>query len=404
MPDVPVRVLEAQSLAELRSFSSTAGRVSVDAAGRWLAYAGQRVVWLWSLAQPSPSGDPKPFFTVPSSRIRRIELSFDGRWLFTSIGDGFMGRAVLSRIGADGTRVDVDTANFEQLSMFTDYAVFSPDNRWLLTGAGDERVLWRLAPEGTNAPISLNARAGSSPPYVVFSSDSRWMLVSSGPRSNSSDIWLLEDIPTLAHRFNDGAVAAQFERNGGGVFVTTADDTVVYRSLAGDPREPLETVDFDQPMRARNVTRGESDGWIAVDVSVGNGEMLTLVQWNAGAAGSLRLNAPGSTRQSNASRLGDNGWEIHSSDVHSWASGQSQRAAFFVQNDRWLVRVWSPWPGGADPIEIRVIPLEPGLYVNETLRLARRNMTTREWADYMPGEPYRKTFGHLPDGRGQGRR
>jgi hypothetical protein len=62
----------------------------------------------------------------------------------------------------------------------------------------------------------------------------------------------------------------------------------------------------------------------------------------------------------------------------------------FSPDGRWLV-------GGTGSGDILLFPMRLDELIEKAAGVVGRNMTRREWNQYLPDEPYRKTFPGLPE-------
>jgi hypothetical protein len=326
---------------------------------------------MFSLLEDRADGNPA---LVLNEQARRVQLSSDGAWLFTSLGSGPSGPCVIWSVSAGATG-EARVVEMARSDMRTDFAVFSPDSRWLLTSVG----AWRLAGERPLASTQVSeypSRIG------VFDAASRWVVTSSG-------VVHLDETPIMAASFRD-ADWGQFEHDGGGVFVVTGAGEVFYEPLppVTSQRDRLPLIHIPSGVSVTVAQR-----WLAIQQLPGDGEQM-LARRGSGATIEARFPVTGETATSGSSRDSSRPWYVSSAETFAMAAGRSDRAIFFAQADTWLVRIARR--ADRSEFDLVVIPLSPAAYGDEAKRVASRNMTQQEWAELMLGQPYRKTFEHLP--------
>ena len=145
--------------------------------GRWLATKSGSTVLLWNLTNP----DADPIVLKHEDSVRDVSFSPDGRWLATNSDDGALqhsltfGTVRLWNLTSPAVEPKV-LAKHE--GWVTDVS-FSPDGRWLVTSAANEKTarLWDLTDLNAE-PKVLTGHEGRVTD-VSFSPDGRWLATAS---------------------------------------------------------------------------------------------------------------------------------------------------------------------------------------------------------------------------------
>ena len=151
--------------------------------GGWLLTTQGGIAQLWSLASAQATAKP-----VPLGKVKNLEFSPDGHWLFAiSVDDGTPTlRNLTTPAAAPRPWPDINKDPKRPIE-----AMFSGDSRWLLTTQAGVAQLWSLASgQATAKPVSLGKVENS---VNRFSPDGRWLITIS-EKDNTAKLWDLSSI------------------------------------------------------------------------------------------------------------------------------------------------------------------------------------------------------------------
>ena len=222
----------------LRGHEQAVDSVSFSPDGHWLVTSAEfEKSRLWEVqalaATPAATISPGLF----SAQI--AASSPDGRWLAVASGliEGARNRdsAVLlwdTRVVAQNTGADPIALTGHSAGV--DAVVFSPDNRWLATAAGDNAArLWDLTELNAANPItrSVELKGHQGVAALVFSRDSRWL--ATGSSDGSAWLWDIAKQTKGANEASmelighaDGVSVVAFSLDGHWLATGSRDDTV----------------------------------------------------------------------------------------------------------------------------------------------------------------------------------
>ena len=260
--------------------------------------------------------------------------------------------------------------------------LFSPDNRWLVTA--DLRgmpLLWDMA-SANPAQVSTAARVlrgHSEVRSVAFSPDGRWL--ATGSTDFTANVWDLrsqgQTSPPIVLAGHQGTVTALAFTRDGRWLVTACGERETKREggglsyMAGDQTARLWDLLAADPSRAVTILRGHEDDLTSLDIS-SNGRWLVTGSRDK-TARLWDLTAPNPQMTS----IVLNG---HSAAITAVAVAADNRSVITWSADGMARR----WPIGSDTLR------------DQARRMVGRNLNQQEWAQYLPGRPYKKTFGELP--------
>jgi WD40 repeat protein len=369
-----------------------------SAENRWLAATtNDGELNIWDLTASSIPQTRRAFHGHEKrGQLISFALSADGRNLASADFDGHAWLWDLTASDPSITRKELRG----QVRKIQDVWI-SPDDQWLVGGAYDELWVWSLAHPNTEFNGRQLTTHASVLRYVIFSSDSRWM--TSIDNDGLARMWqLTAGGIELRSEFKVGTVYPSyisFQPNNQGLVSSGTDDH--------QPR--LWTINED----GKSVTYRIPSGTIAANdkatVSEGNNwlaciSMDTLQLWWLSSADKpsriiLTSDSITSLVFSNDEQYLTYGGGRGSVSIIKLSSRTPSPVSFVAQigsvqtvsfggRSRWIV--------SQSYDRVRLWPLRR----EELLALAQirtgRNLQPSEWSAYFPGEPYRKTFVHIP--------
>jgi WD40 repeat protein len=332
--------------------------------GRWLATGSvDRTARLWPVSanletdlQTGDAADAAQVLSGHEAGVTSVAFSPEGRWLASGSDDGTARLWDLSSLpslsqggGTDEAQLTGDP-NLEPFVLTghegrVTSVAFSPDGRWLATGSWDQTIgLWELStvpdagvPEGirVNGPRMLGGHEGPVT-SVAFSPDGRWLASGGGGWEDTARLWDLSTLPAPSGTEAPGSVVEPQVR-------LLRGHTSAISSVAFSPDGRwLVTGSLDDTARV----------W----------DLLALVSEDANLA---------------------------ADPVVLHGHGDNVTAVAFSPDGRWLGT-------GSLDTTVRLWRMSLDELAAEACRIAGRNLTQQEWAQYLRGEEYDRTCESLP--------
>jgi WD40 repeat protein len=348
--------------ATLESSGLQGWPVAISLDGRWLISKDlqAKTAWLWDLALPAPLREPI-ILCGHDEEISAVATSFDCRWAATGSHDKTV--RLWDLTSADPA---VDPIILRGHTGPIRHITFSPDNHWLATCGGNVIWLWDLATLDPSArPVIPRYDAGYDRVGVVMavSLSDRWLACGDG-----TTVWLWDlTVPDLAavepivlrgHRDNVFAIA-----------VSSNDRWLATGSW--DHTARLWNLGMPDPAATEPIVLAGHTG--SVDVVAFSPDCRWLVTGSSDHTARLwDLTAPFPATEPIILR----------------GHVEQVRSAAFSPDHHWAVT------GTMDAVWLW------NLHLDELIDLARRtagrNLSRAEWAQYFPGQAYRRTFAPWP--------
>jgi WD40 repeat protein/serine/threonine protein kinase len=335
----------------------TGGAVAISPDGRCLVTGRSDKALVWDLTAENPVANPRVLSGVLSGhqqQITSVAISADSHWLVS----GSMDRtARVWDLTAENPAANPRVLSGHQ-SVIASVAI-SPDSRWLVTGSETAR-LWDLAIENPAASPRLLSGHQNAVWTMAISPDGRWLVT--GSRDKTARVWDL----TAENPAANSRVLSGHQGEISSVAISADSRWLVTGSVDNTAR--VWDLTAENPAANPSVLRGHRGRIKSLAIS-------TDSRWLVTGSDTARLWDLAAENPAGSSRV-LSGHQDVINDVTISPDG------------RWLVtgsrdktaRVWQ-WQWD-DLIGIA--------------RQVGRNLTSDEWARYLPGEPYRKTFPGLP--------
>jgi WD40 repeat protein/transcriptional regulator with XRE-family HTH domain len=355
--DGTVRSWPARGRA-IAGVGGTVFSVGYDSAGTRLALSWNGDTGGVSLWSPPPSPTKLATLALPAAfhaSDGTVAISSDGRLIATGSKYGQM---LLATIGADdtfGTPVSLPTGTKDTIESIA----ISPDGHTVAAGSDDGYVhLWDVRDPAN--PVTLpSLNAGNQAISIAFSENGRFLAAASVDRKvhwwRVSDPARAQALPTLSG-FANYAWSVAFSPNSTLLAAGGADDTVRLWNIA-DPSRPRPVGGpVNGPSHYVFGLAFSPDGG-TLAAAGGDGSVWT---WQVGRAGSLRL----------------------STMLHGADPGGGTYAVAFSPDGKLLT-------AGGTAAKVVSWDTDSDVVAAAVCRTAGDRLTRAEWAQYVPGAPYR---------------
>jgi WD40 repeat protein len=341
--DCTARVWEVTSGRELARVTHDLGvyAVAFSPDGRWVASGSDDcTVRVWEAASGRETVRMRH-----ESAVRIVAFSPDGRWVASGSYDG-IARVWEAMSGREVARMDKGV----KIQVFT--VAFSPDGQWVASDDLDGMRVWEAATGREVARLTVE-RSMNDVEAVVFSPDGRW--VASGSGDGTARVWEAvsgREVARMTHEF--GVTAVAFSPDGRWVASGSRDDTArVWEAATG-----------------REVARMTHESWVNAVAFSTDGRWVV----SGSADRTARV------------------WEVTSGrEVARMTHEFGVTAVAFSPDGQWVASV-----SGGEDFTFCVWLWQPEDLIAEACARLTRNLTQREWHQYLGDEPYRPTCPDLP--------
>jgi WD40 repeat protein len=315
----------------------------------WLAATDGKFIRVWDVAAADPRVNLKSFATSESLiSAYGVYVSPDRQWLID-----FRSQRVWNLI-EENVNLPRDLKNVDSVTI-------SDNRQWLVLNRIDTLELWNLRDQNP-AARGRELEGASSP--IAFSPDHRWLFTN---KNGKSYLWDLN----ASNRANQPLILpgelvynpkqAVFSPNGKWLAVSGNDDTALVWNLQDLASKPIVLRGENSNLNVQSMDISPDSRWLAT-ISFGNVNMWDL---NARNPAAVRVVLPGS-------RLYE--------DL-AFSRYDSKGKWLLVQDNNETIALWN---------------LQREALVQQACHTAGRSLTDKEWNEYFPGEPYRKTCPDFP--------
>ena len=340
--DYTVRVWEAtrgQEVARMdHSRYDIQRSVAFSPDGKYLAQGSREGARIWK----ANSGEEVMRITGEHHNVHSIAFSPDGKYLATASPD-HTARVWEVDSGQEVTRMEHEGWVFS--------VVFSPDGKYLATGSGDGTAgtarLWKATTGKEVARMNHKRKVNS----IAFSPDAKYLATANG---NGIRVWEV----------------------GSGQEVTRMEHERIY----------VLSVVFSPD--GRHLATGNLDGTARVWEAT-SGKEVTRMNHDERWVHSVAFSPDGECLATASSDRTARVWEITSGEeVARIYHADSVYSVAFSPDGKYL----------ATSVRgtTRVCLWRPGDLISDACSRLARNLTYKEWQEYLPDEPYRKTCPNLP--------
>lgn len=290
-------------------------------------------------------------------------------------------------------------------------AVFSPDGSLLAMGTdiwGNTVLVWNIETLSLD-PIKLQVEYEyNAIPQAIeslaFSPNGNWLAI--GNYDGSIILWDLKNpalAPIVLRGHQSPVRAIVFSQDGDSIISVSAIGEIWKWEVSDSQNARYEELlDVDVHL---NIASFSSDGhWLAVGGDSGPVGVVDMTNLNIDPnllfgqedeVNTLTFSPDGSKLASGSFDNTINLWELTQSETEPvvlYELGASfTNVLAFSPDERWLV-------GGNQDGSIRMWDLNLDSLIKKACSIVGRNFTQAEWAQYFPGEPYRKTCDQWPEG------
>jgi len=385
-PDATVRLWDADSINPLSRpqilawHEGSINVLAISGDNRWLATHGagdydpvtgdlvETPLRLWDLTAANPAAGQPITIEIETSDFAGAVFSDDGQWM-VSLGEKPMLRNL--HTGAQ----DAEPILLKGHSSSIWAAAFSRDGRRLITGGSDRTVrIWDLTVSDPNSASEIIGRHNGTVGAITISLNDQWVITAS--EDCQAKVWALGDggANDRLHATLDGHSKPIQQ-----IFITSDSQRIITTSADGTAR--IWDMSATGTVTNSIVLRGHTDAIVSAALSTDD-------RWLVTGSGSDMAGIDNS-RDSTA-RV----WDLTTKDPNQRSiilNGHKGgvTAVMIKADNRTIITA-----GGDGTIRTWSIGVED--LIERTCSVVGRNLKREEWAQYFPGEAYRRTCDNLP--------